>query len=31
MHNIESDLITKIDKCNSCLRKEETEENSCQY
>jgi len=31
MHNIESDLITKIDKCKGCLREEKTEENRCQY
>jgi hypothetical protein len=31
MHNIESNLITKIDKCKGCSRDEKIEENSCQY
>jgi ribonuclease HI len=31
MHDIESDLITKIDRCKGCSRDEKIEENSCQY
>jgi hypothetical protein len=31
MHNIETNLITKIDKCKGCSRDEKIEENSCQY